>query len=262
MLLVMNDENANKVMELWKSVNITESPINKKLQLEIVKQIASAFAMGQYYFMVFSFKDLQLDYVDANVKNVLGVESKDFNLEFFFNHVHPEDLEKLHLKENTARIFLYEKITLEEIPFYKVVYLLRMKDIRGEYKTILHQSRAINVSDDGKIQQVLTVHSDVTFLDIPFNDNISFISQELPSFLATEIDGKYSYNNKLKKLKFTKRETEIIKKIAEGKTYIEIAEELFISKNTISYHKKNILRKAECNNSAQLIARCVREGII
>ncbi|MCB0745726.1 MAG: hypothetical protein KDC67_17615, partial [Ignavibacteriae bacterium] len=61
----MNKENANKVMELWKSVNVTESPIKKQLQLEIIHQIAAAFAMGQYYFMVFSFKNLQFDYVDA-----------------------------------------------------------------------------------------------------------------------------------------------------------------------------------------------------
>ena len=258
----MNDTNANKVMDLWKSVNLTESPIKKKLQLEIINQIASAFAMGKYYFVVFNFKNLQFDYIDATVKNILGVESKDFTLEYFFKQVHPEDLEKLHLKEDTVRNFLYEKITVAEIPFYKVVYLLRLKDLAGNYKTILHQSRAITVSDDGKIQQVLTVHSDVTFLEIPFNNNISFISQKLPSFFATEKEGKYLYNKDIKKNKFTKREIEVIKKISEGKIHSQIADELFVAKNTINYHRKNILRKSGCNNSAQLIAQCVKEGII
>ena len=258
----MNKENASKVMELWKSVNVTDSPITKQLQLEIVNQIASAFAIGQYYFMVFSFKNLQFDYVDANVKNVLGIDSKDFNLDYFFNQVHPEDLEKLHLKEDTARGFLYEKITPAEIPFYKVVYLLRLKDVAGNYKTILHQSRAINVSDDGKIQQVLTVHSDVTFLDIPFNNKISFISQQKLNYYAIEKDGKYQFTENSFKNIFTKREVEIIKHISEGKTYSQIAALLFRSINTISYHKKNIFRKSECNNSAQLIAKCVRGGII
>ena len=258
----MNNENADKVMELWKSVNITDSPITKQLQLEIVHQIASAFAMGQYYFMVFSFKDLQFDYVDANVKNVLGVDTKDFNLDYFFNQVHPEDLDKLHLKEDTARHFLYEKITIDEIPLYKVVYLLRIKDVTGNYKTILHQSRAINVSDDGKIQQVLTVHSDVTFLDIPFNNKISFISQKKPNYYAIEKEGKYLFEENSSKKLFTKREIEIIKKISEGKKYSDIAEELFVSPNTVNFHKKNILRKSECKNSAQLIAKCIREGVI
>jgi DNA-binding CsgD family transcriptional regulator len=258
----MNDKNANKVMELWRSVNVTESPIKKQLQLEIVNQIAAAFAIGQYYFMVFSFKNLQFEYVDKNVKNVLGIESKDFNLEFFFKSVHPEDLEKMHLKEDTSKIFLYEKLTPDEIPFYKVVYLLRLKDLAGNYKTILHQSRAINVSDDGKIQQVLAVHSDVTFLDIPFNHKISFISQNKPNYYAIEKDGKYIFEEKSNKKMFTKREVEIINKISEGKTYNEIADLLFLSPNTINFHKKKILKKSNCSNTAQLIAKCIRDGVI
>lgn len=258
----MNNESANKVMELWKSVNATESPIKKQLQLEIIHQIAAAFAMGQYYFVVFSFKNLQFDYVDANVKSVLGIDANDFNLELFFKRVHPGDLEKLHLKEDTARNFLYEKLTPDEIPFYKVVYLLRLKDSTGNYKTILHQSRAINVSEDGKIQQVLTVHSDVTFLDIPFNHKISFISQEKPNYFAIEKEGKYLFEENSFKNLFTIKEVEIIRLIAEGKTYKQIAKLLFRSTHTITFHKRNIFKKSECKNTAQLIAKCVREGII
>ena len=260
--MIMKDENADKVMELWRSVNVTDSPVTKQLKLEIVKQIASAFAMGQYYFMVFSFRNLQFDYVDSNVKNVLGIEASEYSLQKLFDLLHPEDLEKLHLKEDTARGFLYEKITTYEIPFYKVVYLIRVKDSSGNFKTILHQSRAINVSDDGKIQQVLTIHSDVTFLDIPFSHKISFISQEKPNFYAIEKDGKYKFIENSSKNIFTKREVEIIKHISEGKTYNQIAALLFRSVNTISYHKKNIFKKSKCSNSAQLIAKCLREGII
>lgn len=259
---ILDKKNITKILDLWKSANLTSEPIEEQIQLEIINQIASAFTVGKFYYMVFNFNDLSIKYVDPGVKSILGIDPIEFDLSTFFNVVHPDDLTKLHAKEAFSGEFLYEKILKEEISHYKVVYMIRLKSKDGEYKTILHQSRAINVSEDGKIQQVLTVHSDVTFLDIPFNDNISFISQYLPSFFASEKEGKYCFNKKLKRLVFTKRETDIIKKIAEGKTYTEIAEELFISKNTISFHRKNILRKSECNNSAQLIARCVREGII
>lgn len=159
----MNENNANRVMELWKSINISETPIKEKLRMEIINQIASTFTVGKYYFMVFNFNGLNFDYVDPVVNNLLSVDAKDWNLDTFFSLVHPDDLEKLYDKESTAAEFLYTKITKEEITFYKVVYLLRLKDLAGNYKTILHQSRAINVSDDGKIQQVLAIHSDVTF---------------------------------------------------------------------------------------------------
>ena len=112
------------------------------------------------------------------------MKPNEFDLKIFFNLVHPDDLSKLHSKEAFAGEFLYKKIQKEEIPHNKIVYMLRLKNKEGQYRAILHQSRAINISDDGRIQQALVVHTDVTFLDITFSNNISFISQPLPSFFA------------------------------------------------------------------------------
>jgi DNA-binding CsgD family transcriptional regulator len=58
------------------------------------------------------------------------------------------------------------------------------------------------------------------------------------------------------------REKEIIKKVAEGKSLNDIADQLFVSPHTVNTHKKNILRKSHCKNTTELIARCIREGII
>jgi len=50
----------------------------------------------------------------------------------------------------------------------------------------------------------------------------------------------------------TKRETEIANLIVEGKNSEEIAALLFISKFTVSNHRKNIKNKLHYNNLAQL----------
>ena len=42
----------------------------------------------------------------------------------------------------------------------------------------------------------------------------------------------------------------------------EIAEQLNISIHTVKNHRKNMLRKAGCKNSGQLITRCLLLGII
>jgi len=258
----MNDENINKVLDIWASVNIVDSPIKQKLQLEIVNQIASTFALGKYYYMVFNFINLQIEYVHPSIKNILGVDPKDFSIDMFFNLLHPDDLISLHNKESIAREFIYSKIKPEDLPFYKVVYFFRLKNELGDYTTILHQSRAISVTDFGKIQKVLTVHSDITFLDIPFSSKVSFLSQEKPCYFAIETDGNYKIIEKPCKLIFTIREVEIIKHLSEGKTFKEIAEILFVSPNTINYHKKNILKKSGCKNTTHVIVKCIREGII
>jgi len=49
------------------------------------------------------------------------------------------------------------------------------------------------------------------------------------------------------------REIEIIKLLSQGFDTIEIAEKLFISKHTVSTHRKNILNKTGVNNTTQLV---------
>jgi DNA-binding NarL/FixJ family response regulator len=55
------------------------------------------------------------------------------------------------------------------------------------------------------------------------------------------------------KFRLSKQEKEIIKFIVEGKTSNEIAKLLFITKNTVDTHRKNIGRKLETNNNSKLI---------
>ena len=168
----------------------------------------------------------------------------------------------IDLKEEAAQKFLLNTIPKDEIPLYKVAYLIRLQHSKGKYKTILHQAKAINVSDAGNILQMIVVHTDISHLNPPFDHKISFISSKRPSYFSIVPDTtlellKYSLKNIL-----SVREKEIIKKVAEGKSLNEIADQLFVSPHTINTHKKNILRKSHCKNTTELIARCIREGII
>src|SRR5260370_42344330 len=57
----------------------------------------------------------------------------------------------------------------------------------------------------------------------------------------------------------TKRETEILQLISEGKTYTQISEELFISKETSKTHIKNIYSKLQVNSKSQALAKAAQE---
>ncbi|WP_078083755.1 response regulator transcription factor [Microbulbifer mangrovi] len=61
---------------------------------------------------------------------------------------------------------------------------------------------------------------------------------------------------------FSARELQVLTQIAAGATSVEIAEHLNISVHTVKNHRKNILRKADCRNSGQLITRCLALGVI
>ncbi len=60
----------------------------------------------------------------------------------------------------------------------------------------------------------------------------------------------------------TKREKEVMKLIAEGKTSHEIASKLFLSIYTVDTHRKNLLTKFEVNNTALLITIAAKFGML
>ena len=63
---------------------------------------------------------------------------------------------------------------------------------------------------------------------------------------------------------FTDREREIMEKLLQGKPYRLVAEELFVSENTIKFHMKNIYSKLGVHNRTELLktleAKRVRPG--
>ncbi|KYZ86327.1 response regulator [Alcanivorax balearicus MACL04] len=60
----------------------------------------------------------------------------------------------------------------------------------------------------------------------------------------------------------TPRETEILRGIAKGFTYAELAEWLSISRQTVPVHIKNIYRKLAANNRSEAVYEASRRGLI
>lgn len=60
----------------------------------------------------------------------------------------------------------------------------------------------------------------------------------------------------------TKRELEILELLSRGFSSIEIAENLFISRNTVDFHRRQLLKKTMSKNIAELIGKAYREGIL
>lgn len=257
----MNNDSIARIKEAWEP-NKIEKPVKTELYLNIIEQVAKLFSAGSFYYYIMNFETLKMEYVDSRIQSVLGVYPKDWSLDKVLELVHPEDLKQMYRKEARAVDFILNKIPTEDILRYKVVYVIRLRHADGSYKTILQQSKTLSVSEDGKVQHVLGIHTDVSYLNMPVDHKISFIGDNRPSYYAISTDENltpepFDYHDL-----FTPREKEILQKIANGKTFGEIATILNLSPHTINTHKKNILRKTDCRNTTELIARCVRDGII
>lgn len=62
--------------------------------------------------------------------------------------------------------------------------------------------------------------------------------------------------------RLTRRETEVLKLVAEGKQNAEIANELFISTRTVESHRTHIMKKLELNNTVDMVKYAIRHKLI
>jgi DNA-binding NarL/FixJ family response regulator len=109
----------------------------------------------------------------------------------------------------------------------------------------------LSAYSDHKIITRISDASTYGYLVKPYNERSLevAINVAINKFYQTEIKAV----NKDFLSNFTSREIEIIKLLAAGKSSSEIAEILFISPQTVSKHRSNILKKSGCKSSTELI---------
>ena len=76
--------------------------------------------------------------------------------------------------------------------------------------------------------------------------------------LGVQADAEFSDSKRIINGFPTKREMQILKRVAKGLTSKEIAEKLGISFETVQTHRKNLLHKYKLNSSAELIAYSIK----
>ena len=64
------------------------------------------------------------------------------------------------------------------------------------------------------------------------------------------------------KIELSARELEVLNLLSLGFSSKEVAERLFISPNTVEYHRKQLLRKTGSRNAAELIGNAFRMRLL
>lgn len=61
--------------------------------------------------------------------------------------------------------------------------------------------------------------------------------------------------------RLTERETEVLRLVAKGLSYKQIAERLVLSHRTVQNHVQNTLRKLQMHNRVQLVRYAIEQGL-
>jgi DNA-binding NarL/FixJ family response regulator len=115
--------------------------------------------------------------------------------------------------------------------------------------------------------------------DMMDNGASGFLLKEIPSgeilkSIELVLKGGIALNESIQKIlaekteiasklpSLTKRESQLIQLMAQGKTTTTIAEELFLSKFTVDTYRKNLLQKFKVKNSNELLVLLIENKMI
>jgi DNA-binding NarL/FixJ family response regulator len=115
------------------------------------------------------------------------------------------------------------------------------------------------------------IHKSYSYTDLV--NAIEFIEDGHQYFsprLATSLknyDFSYNQNNKIrdsfaKRFYLSKREIEVLELIVQNYSSKKIAEKLFVSFETISSHRKNLIKKTECRTAIDFYLLAIEMGLI
>lgn len=85
----------------------------------------------------------------------------------------------------------------------------------------------------------------------------TYFSQEL---LQSLLEG-LKKDDSVEKNVLSEREIEVVQHVCRGKSNIEIADEMYLSKRTVEKHRANIMEKTRCKNTASLVIFAVKNNI-
>ncbi|NRB54006.1 MAG: PAS domain-containing protein [Saprospiraceae bacterium] len=257
------EDNVGKLRAVWKSFEHKLSKDEQQISAQKIDEYLGAiFCPGPFYYYLMDFSKLEIVYMHPSIEDILGLSPEGVSLMDLSFRIHPEDQQHFIKCEQMASSFLFKQIKIHQIPLYKVSYCFRMRDRDNKYRLMLHQALTISVDDKGNIGKVIGVHSDISHFVNTNTHRISFIGlQGEPSYLGLEVKGE-ELDLQLEDKPFSKREMEIIRLLADGYSAQEVAERLYLSYHTIRTHRQNILKRLDCRNTVQLIAKCIRNGYI
>jgi len=208
---------------------------------------------------VIDYKEKGFEYVSDNPLFLCGhtaAEVKDMGYAFYFKHVIPSDLDLL-LKINQVGFEFYDNIPLADRKNYTISYDFNLKNQEGKTILINQKLTPLFLANDGKIWKAICMISLSTEKN---SGNIKIYKKGDSKIFKYNLDGDYWVTSE--KILLSDREKEILRFSTRGYTINEIAEAIFVSPDTVKFHRKKIFDKLEVVNISEAIVCAVNNKLI
>jgi len=216
--------------------------------LEIVKAFSRITYQSIY---IIDYQKKSFEYVSDNPLFLCGKsaeEVKELGYGFYFQFVKPEDLEML-IKINEVGFAFYEKLPVEERKQYTISYDFHIINEKKNVLLINHKLTPVFLAKDGKIWMAMCI---VSLSNSSTAGNILITKDGSDEIWRYDLSAQKWEQEE--KIKLSQREYEILSLYASGLTINEIAGKLFITSDTVKFHRKKLFERIGTNNIAEALA--------
>lgn len=224
--------------------------------LEAVKAFARTTNKSIY---VIDYQEKGFEYVSDNPLFLCGhsaEEIQEMGYVYYFKYVTKPDLNLL-VKINDIGFDFYEKIPLQERKEYTISYDFHIQNQEGKTILINQKLTPLFLTESGKIWKAICIVS----LSAARNaGNIKIYQKGIPKIYAYDLEREVWKVDE--KIKLSGREKEILQLSTRGYTIKEIGEAVFVSPETVKFHRRKLFNKLEVSNISEAIAYASNNKLI
>jgi len=217
-------------------------------------------------YFVIDYTNSSYKLMTENFKSVIGFDSREFiegGLSFVMSIFHADDFKVYNEKVFTTNLGFLKNTDQCDHHKHIFSYTFRVKSTSGEYKWILQRGSYVTSKETnmplysmGMVMDLTNYKTDTLMLH-----TIEKTGQDNGLFNTINLETNYFYPNEEDAL-FTAQEKNVVKWLADGFSSKQLADKLFVSEHTIISHRKNMLKKTNTKNVAELVAFSIRNRII
>lgn len=176
---------------------------------------------------------------------------------FYLNKVIDEDYELL-ITINRVGFEFYERIPPEQRLQYFITYDFHIQESEDKLPILInHRLTPIFLNREGKIWKALCV---VSLSNNKTSGNIIICKERVNSFYRYDLE--HSTWKEEEKIILNERERDIIHFSFQGLSVEEIGNEMFLSSDSIKYHRRHLFEKLGVNNINEAIAFAMSQSLI
>ncbi|RAW00188.1 response regulator transcription factor [Pseudochryseolinea flava] len=224
--------------------------------LEAVRAFARLTYESVY---VIDYEKMTFEYVSDNPIFLAGHTSKevmDMGYQFYFKNVPEAEIELLN-QINEKGFDFFKEIPTQERKCYSITYDFHLINKDGRHMLINHKLTPLFLTSEGKMWKAMCI---VSMSRHQHAGHVSIHKQGTDE--VWQLDMRRNLWCKSEKPKLNKREIEILHLYARGLTINQIAEEIFVTPDTVKYYRRRIFERLGVSNTVEALSFAIHNKII